>query len=503
MSLTRPALALAATVTALAAVTGAAVVADPGGESAPGAAPAERRPVERATLVCPQPPTSELATTEYTAYTPPGGEGDPSAAGLLPAPSTLDNSEQDEEPGDAEARVALERPGTPVAHTAEEGVTALTGTATGALAPGWSVQQTTVVTGGDGRGLYGAHCTPPDTGFWFSGVSTAEQRHDSVHLTNPDEDTATVDLQLHGPDGRIETDSGTGINVPGRSTVPVLLSTLTPDPVADVTLRVAVRTGRVGAQVQALDERLGGDWIAPAAQAADRVVIPGIPADATEVRLTAFAPGESDAELAVRLAGPNGSFTPAGQETLHVKSGMTTAVDLKDLTRGEPASLVLSPVRASADGPVVAAVRVLRGKDDAREIAFIPSTAPVEGRATAAGSPAEADGDRGGTLYLTAPDAAAEVTVTASPGSGGGKSVSRDHTLKKGTTTAVDDLLPEGGQGVYALTVEKVSGGPVHVARMLEHTEDDVPMFTVQALPDDGGSVTVPPAEQDLSLLTE
>ncbi|MBW1601844.1 hypothetical protein JJV70_06920 [Streptomyces sp. JJ66] len=525
MSLTRPALALAAVVTALAAVTGVAAVTTPAGQSAPQATEAERRPVQRATLVCPQPPTSDLGTTEYTAHTPPSdGTGDEGSAGLLPASSTLDNGGQDKRPEDAERQVALKQPGTPVTYPAEGQLTALTGTATGALAPGWTVQQTTTVTGGDGRGLYGARCTAPDTGFWFAGASTAEERHDSVHLTNPDDTSATVDLQLYGPDGRVETESGSGINIPAHSTVPVLLSTLTPEPVTDATLHVAVRTGRVGAQVQALDEKLGGDWIAPAARASERIVIPGIPADATGVRLTAFAPGEEDAELAVRLAGPDSSFTPAGQETLHVKSGMTTAVDLGDLTRGEPASLVLTPVRDSADGPVIAAVRVLRGENasdgedgdgasdggdgadsgkGARELAFIPATPPVERRTTATGSPAAPKGGEGSTLYLTAPGEAAEVRVTASPGSEGGEAVSKAYTLKKGTTTAVDDLLPDAGQGRYALTVEKVSGGPVHAARMLERVEDDVPMFTVQALTDDGGTVTVPPAVQDLSLLTE
>src|SRR5690606_32173954 len=117
---------------------------------------------------------------------------------------------------------------------------------------------------------------------------------------------------------------------------------------------------------------------------------------ATEVRLVAFAPGDSDADLGIRLASPTGSITPAGHETLHVKGGMTAAVDLGDVTRGEPGSLVLTPTDRAV--PVVAAVRVLRGKGDAQESAFIPAARPVSGRATAVGNTA-----KGTTLSVTSP----------------------------------------------------------------------------------------------------
>jgi hypothetical protein len=38
---------------------------------------------------------------------------------------------------------------------------------------------------------------------------------------------------------------------------------------------------------------------------------------------------------------------------------------------------------------------------------------------------------------------------------------------------------------------------------MLEIPEDGIPMFTVQTLPDDRGTVAVPEAEQDLSVLDD
>lgn len=146
--------------------------------------------------------------------------------------------------------------------------------------------------------------------------------------------------------------------------------------------------------------------------------------------------------------------------------------------------------------PVVAALRVVRGKGSKQETAFIPATRPVGTRATSADNSA-----KGTTLSLVAPGRAAEVKVTASAGSDGGTAVTKTYTIKAGTTENVEAPTPSGGKGTYALTVEPVSGGPVYAARMLAATEDGVPGFTIQTLPDDRGTVAVPEADQDLSVL--
>lgn len=65
----RTTLSLIAAAAALAAVTGFAAATAPGddGDSAKAAA---RLPVERSSLLCPAPSTSDLAETAYTSYTP-------------------------------------------------------------------------------------------------------------------------------------------------------------------------------------------------------------------------------------------------------------------------------------------------------------------------------------------------------------------------------------------------------------------------------------------------
>ncbi|MFF9566581.1 DUF5719 family protein [Streptomyces sp. NPDC014685] len=508
-------LSLIAGTVALAAVTGFAVLTAPGDGETAKAATAARLPVERSTLLCPAPGLSELSETTYTSFTPAGdGAGEAGTAELTPtATSELtddkdDKSDKKDEKGkekdDKEAGagkpvVSLKEPGKPaVAEESGADTPALVGTATGRLAPGWSAQQTTMVEAGEGRGLLGVSCTVPDTDFWFPAVSTAKSRQDYVHLTNPDDTAAVADIELYGPEGSLKSEVGEGITVPARSSVPVLISTLTSEAVDDVTAHVTTRTGRLGAAVRAADDKTGSDWLAASTTPTGTLVMPGIPEDATSVHLVAFAPGDDDADLKVKLLGKTGAITPAGNDGLHVKSQMTASLDLKDLTKGEPGSLLLAPEKGGKGTPVVAALRVVRGSGDKQEVGYIPATAPVGARATVADNRSE-----GSVLSLTAPGADATVKVTASAGSGGGEKVIKKYTVKGSTTLGVVPPVPSGLKGGYALTVETESGGPVHAARTLTITQGGIKMFTVQTLPDDGGTVEVPEAVQDLSVLRD
>ncbi|MFD9328879.1 DUF5719 family protein [Streptomyces sp. NPDC060065] len=490
----RTTLSLIAGTTALAAVTGFAALSAPDASGDGTVKTAARLPVERTSLLCPQPSTSDLAETAYTSFTPVSeGTGDSGKAELQVATEESADGGADDK---AEKPVLeVKEPGKPATGDSSGAeAPALVGTAEGKFASGWTVQETTEVAAGTGRGLLGTNCTAPDTEFWFPGASTADARTDYVHLTNPDDSAAVVDIELYGKDGTLKSPLGEGITVQPHSSDAILLNTLTGDPQTDLTVHVTVRSGRVGAAVQALDDKIGGDWLAASTDPAGSLVLPGIPKDATSVHLVAFVPGDTDADLKVRLAAPSGLITPAGNETLHVKSGMTAAVDLGDLTRGEAGSLVLTPTSTSV--PVVAALRVVRGKGDKQETAFIPATGPVAARATVADNTSKAS-----TLTLTAAGKAAEVKVTASAGSEGGTAVTKTFTIKAGTTENIEAPVPSGLKGTYALTVEPVSGGSVYASRMLTATENGVPGFTIQTLPDDRGTVAVPEAEQDLSVL--
>ncbi|MFJ5814882.1 DUF5719 family protein [Streptomyces sp. NPDC093108] len=499
-------LSLIAGTVALAAVTGFAALTAPGDKEVAQAKTATRLPVEQSSLLCPAPGLSDLAETTYTSVTPAGGSGGEAGTAELrnSTVTTADGGKKTEKDQKGKKKadpgkpvLSLKEPGKPVtAEASGSDAPALVGTATGRLAPGWATQQTTMVEAGGARGLLGVSCTRPGTNYWFPAASTAKSREDYVHLTNPDDTAAVADIELYGPDGSLKSDVGEGITVPAHSSVPVLISTLTSEAAESVTVHVTTRTGRVGAVVRSAEDGVGSDWLAASVDPSDTVVLPGIPADATSVRLVAFAPGDGDADLKVKLLGKTGAISPVGHEDIHVKSRMTAGIDLKDITKGEPGSLLLTPAGGGKGTPVVAALRVVRGTGDKQEVAYIPATGPVGARATVADNR-----DKGSVLSLTAPGATATVKVTASAGSGGGEQSVKEYTVKGGTTLAVTPPVPSGLKGGYALTVEMESGGPVHAARTLTVTQNGIQMFTVQTLPDDHGTVEVPAAEQDLSVL--
>ncbi|MEU6236248.1 DUF5719 family protein, partial [Kitasatospora sp. NPDC047058] len=418
------------------------------------------------------------------------------SAPATPAPSASGAPAPAKSGAPADARLTLAKPGTPVTGPAANGDTAPgTGAvATGALAPGFTVSQTTTVTEQRGLGLSGITCTPAGTSFWFAGASTSADRTDYVSLVNTEATAAVVDIKLYGDKGLIENDAANGISVAPGSSQSVLLPTISKGQVTDLAVHVVVRTGRVGAALHAADGSKGADWVPASADPAPTQVMPGLPADTAGARLVVWAPPEDDADLKIQLSGKNGWFTPAGNESIHVKAGMVAAVDLGKVTRDEVAGLRLSPSDDKHPTPVVAGLRVDRaGQNGKSDAAWLAGTVPAGARATVADN-------RGGgatTLFLTSTGDAATVKVTASAGSGGGTPVSKDVQLPAGGTVALPAPEPGGLNGSFALTVETVSGGPVAAARMLALPAKDVPMFTVQALRDDRSSVKVPQAAQN------
>ncbi len=213
--------------------------------------------MQRSTLLCPEPSASEFANTTYTSFTPQGSGPSSAASGKDSAGSGASGSAAatlvpaTAKPKALKPLTAVGKPATST--TSNANAPALIGTADGPLAPGWTVQQSTVVDDGPERGLLGLSCVAPDSEFWFPGASTEDGNQDYVHLVNPDETPAVVDIELYGKDGLLKASTGDGITVPGSSSKPVLLSTLVADKAPDLTVHVVARSGRVGAAVQATD----------------------------------------------------------------------------------------------------------------------------------------------------------------------------------------------------------------------------------------------------------
>ena len=520
--LTRTTQSLLAAAVVLAVVFGVAELRPPAKAATGAAGAATSAQVERTALVCPQPLQGLTGTTALTAFSPAGatatgGTGyvtdiapPPAAPTAAPsasapaAPAATPAGAPAATPGTAaapaDARLVLAKPGVPVVAPAANGDTApgTSAAATDGYAPGFTVGQTTTVTDQRGLGLSGISCAPAGTGFWFAGASTTDGRTDYVSLTNPGTVPAVADLKLYGDKGVIENDAATGITLAPGTSQSVLLSTLTKGAVTDLAVRVVARSGRIGAALHAADGSKGADWVPASADPAPVQVLPGLPADTSAARLVVMAPADDDADLKIQLSGKNGWFTPAGNESIHVKAGMVAAVDLGRITRDEVAGLRLSPSDDKHPTPVVAGLRVDRTAANGRsDAAWLSGAVPVGTRA----SVADNRGGGASTLYLTSTGEAATVRVTSSAGSGGGTPATADVQIPAGGTVGLPAPEPAGLNGTFAITVETVSGGPVVAARMLAITAKDVPMFTVQSLADDRSSVRVPHADQDPGLL--
>ncbi len=501
MNVNRTTLSLVAGAAGLAAVFGVATAATPPPPAAPRPLPAsaERQPVQRTTLMCPEPAGSDFDASTYAAYTPPA---------LYPGGPTggtaqLDNVPQgdgihatDTPPAHDKPLVPLKSPGTPASAAAGRTTYPVTGSADGALAPGWTAQMTTVIDAGNGVGLLGTSCQQAGTDLWIPGASTSSDRQDFLHLTNPDRQAAAVDVSFYGAKGEISAAGADNLTIPGNSSVDLLLSVLLHGSDRDITAHVSARSGRIAAEVQAMAKPNGSDWIPPAAQPADTAVLPGIPKDATAVRLIGYGTAGNDADVKVQLLTPSGAIVPAGHETVTFTSGVTTAVDLPKLTQGQIGSLVLTPSDPGRAQPFVAALEITRGDHSSQDIAFLPATAPVGARATVADNRTSG----GSTLGLTAPTGDATVRITCSKPTKSGKETVTTVTVKKGTTLQVTPK--PSGSGTYAITLVPVSGAPVYASRELSLPADGIKAYTLQPMPDAGGYVAVPQARRDLTVAT-
>ncbi|MFC1416929.1 DUF5719 family protein [Streptacidiphilus cavernicola] len=500
---------LLAAVGVLAIAVGIAEVHPPTGQAA---APGRtvRTAVQHTSLVCPT-PLQGTGSTVYTLAAPgvSSGAGTAAAAssgtavlGALPAtapaPAASASASASKGPaGSAAGPAALAKltkvgGGTTAKAAAGNKAAALLATADGSVAPGFTVQQTTT---GPNKALSGTACGAPGTDFWFTGADALKSSVDYLELTNAESTVADVDVQIFGTDGEVDNAQAANISVPADGTSSLLLSTLLSPGAGSsyLSVHVLVRSGRVGAALHAdSGGSSGADWL-PATALGDSQIVPGLPGDLTDASLVLTVPGSADADLKVQLASQDGWITPAGHETVHAKSGMTTVVDLGALTHGQPAAMRLTPSDPTQPAPFSAGIRVVRGKSKTgQDVGYLAGSTPIGQRATAAGN---TNGDS--SLLLTSTGAAAVVKVSEIGADG--TPTSQNVSIQAGATVST---VLKGPSGSYAVTVEPVSGGPVYAARMIGRTSGGVPNFTIQQLPDDRSTVQIPRALQDESILT-
>lgn len=331
---------------------------------------------------------------------------------------------------------------------------AVTVRATGGLAAGLTAEQTTLLTGGDLRGLTSVTCGAPAVDSWLVGGGGEPGRRGRLVLVNPAATPVGVRVDVLSATGPVPSTPGSTLAVPARSRLVLLLDALAPG-VQSPVVHVRATGGAVVATLH--DARLAGttpqgtDDVAPAAAPARRVLVPGLTVNGRAL-LRLAAPGDAEAVGEVRLLGVSGAVDPPGGPAVRVPAGGTLDVDLSDLPAGTYGVEVLTDV------PVVAGAMVERsnGAGGPADLAWLASTEPL--RAVTGLAVVRSAGAWSTTLELTAPSQAAAIDLVTLAGDG--SLATRTLRVPAGSSTLT--VLADGeGSWLRALS----GSGPVVAAR--------------------------------------
>jgi hypothetical protein len=333
-------------------------------------------------------------------------------------------------------------------------------------APSLAAVQSTLVRSGDLRSLTATTCTPPTADSWLVGGSTGEGARLRLLLANPGATAAVVDVDVHGPEGRVPAASGEGVVVPAGGEVPIFVDALAPG-LERLALHVTTRSGRIRATLH--DHRLNGldpagaDDVPSAATAAKEQVVPGISlvngygktADdpsapgSTAVRIA--VPGSEEAVVRVRLLDSSGEVELPRAAVVSVPAGGVADVPVFGIPSGTYTAVI------DSDVPVVAGALIGRGgvpgTDAASEFAWAAAARPLAGRG-----------------YLVLPPGARSTLSVVAP-EGAGRLVASEVRRDGSVGAPVDVEVSAGssatlqlGPDAVALHLDEVSGGPVGAA---------------------------------------
>lgn len=239
----------------------------------------------------------------------------------------------------------------------------------------------TAETTGLERGIAASGCEMPRTSAWLVGLVNGKDLTSEVVLTNPDDVTATVDLTLHGPSGRIAAAGSRSVDVKPHASVKVALSQLVGATTEPVAVHVAATQGRVGAVARMLRYSQGAadgsgvDWVAQAAAPREDVVLAAVPGGAGRRQLVVTNPGLRSAEVHLSVLTEAGPVTLPTLESVSVGPQATAVFDAEALLGGKTVGLHLH-----ADVPVVAALSAVAG--EAGDLAVVGAARTFTGVAT-------------------------------------------------------------------------------------------------------------------------
>ena len=252
-------------------------------------------------------------------------------------------------------------------------------------APGIVGAQLSVDGAAGARGLSLTPCSVPTDVAHLVGGGAGAGRVEQIVVTNPAADPVTVDIEVFGEQGAVQTVGGTGLVVPAQGRLVQRLDALGPA-VEHPVVRVVASGGPVVAHLADRHREgttdLGFELTAAAAAPAHELVVPGIPAPEDgdrSVSLRIFAADEP-AVVELRALTAEGAYTPS-TAAVRVPAGSTVQVLLDDLPDG------VNALRLRADAPVTAGalVQLAPTSQDPIVLDPAPATAAPDDAATTAG----------------------------------------------------------------------------------------------------------------------
>lgn len=257
---------------------------------------------------------------------------------------------------------------------------------------------------GSGGGLIVGSCPYLVDDAWYLGLGSGAKHFSSVILTNVGDTPAAVDLELWGPEGKIDAVSSTGIVIGPRTTKRVKLEDLAAGE-PELALHVLRRRGSVSAVVNDLSTAVfgGTEPVSATSGPERRQVIGGLVSGAEGRTLALLNPGTTTARVEVEVIGPKNTFRPEGLDAVKVPAGAVRLVEVPTTAGSGRQAL-----QVSSDVPVVATVRMAPSEVDFAYAEAVPALVgpalvPVEmGKRVSLPD-----------LILTAPDKATNVQVIA------------------------------------------------------------------------------------------
>ncbi len=246
-------------------------------------------------------------------------------------------------------------------------------------------------------------CLAPRARWWFTGAGAGLDHASTLVVANLDPGRAVLDVEVHGPDGLVDSIGTRGITMePGEvQTIPLVEVAPQTDELA---VHVEASRGRV---VAALADSFatqpaaapGRDWIPVQSDASQLLRLSPLPARADRRTLVVANPTDREALADVEVSTGSGTFVPTDVPQLRVPPGTVVTADLGPAVGKEASAVLLtSPV------PLTATVRSTRAAD----VTYTAAAPLLDGPAAAV----LAD-DTVPTLQLTAGDDGGTAKVTA------------------------------------------------------------------------------------------